>query len=72
MRQTARVLGARFDAPRNAIVLSVDIEGRQAECNLTMDNFSFRPGMNKVEEMQKTAALFNERRGREIQLEDER
>lgn len=62
---------AYFDKARMSIVLNVDINGREAQCNIPADTFSYRPGQDKEEELIKTVHLFNNRKGMVLTLSTE-
>lgn len=62
---------AYYDPAKAAIVLVIDAGGREASCPVTEDMFVFRDGMDKREEMERTAKLFAARKGMAITLKNE-
>jgi hypothetical protein len=62
---------AYFDKAAMAIVLVVDLGDREATCPLHEDAWKFPDGADRAEELAKTAALFDARRGMRITLSHE-
>jgi len=60
---------AYYDTAKKAIVLNGTIEGRQVQVPMPESVFEFHKDMNKEQEMMKTAAMFDARRGLNIKIQ---